>query len=92
MKVTFVGDGRNDPKQITAFGHVFPLGKEVDVDLSAAVAEELRGNQHFEMEQPEELDREALLSRAAELGISVRGNMKAETLAARIAEAEEAGE
>lgn len=43
--VTFTGEGKHDPEQITFRGVTFPLG--VPVAVSEDVAAKLRANRHF---------------------------------------------
>ena len=45
--VTFTGEGRHDPEQVTFRGVVFPLG--VPVTVTEDVAAKLRANSHFEV-------------------------------------------
>lgn len=44
----FVGNGDNDPAEVTLRGVTFPKDKPVVVD-DDALAEKLRGNSHFEV-------------------------------------------
>ena len=47
MRFRFIGNGDNDPEELTLFGVTFPKGKPVPVEDPAAI-EKLKGNSHFE--------------------------------------------
>lgn len=47
MRLRFVGNGDNDPRELTLAGVTFPKGTPVDV-TDEALIEKLRGNSHFE--------------------------------------------
>lgn len=49
--VTFTGEGKSDPEQITFRGVTFPLG--VPVACSEDVAAKLRANSHFQVSDDE---------------------------------------
>lgn len=91
MKVTFIGDGHNDPSSITAYGHTFPLNKEVDVEVDEVVARKLHGNSHFEVEGDpiegeRDEEREALLAEAEAKGVKIHPRTKTENIRAKIDE------
>ncbi len=46
MKFKFIGNGDNDPDEITMCGHTFSGKKAVDVTDPASIAK-LQGNSHF---------------------------------------------
>ena len=48
MRFRFIGNGDNDPVQVTLHGVTFPLGKSVDV-TDEVLAAKLRANSHFDV-------------------------------------------
>ena len=52
--VTFTGEGRHDPEQVSYRGVVFPLG--VPVTVSEDVAAKLRTNSHFRVSDEIDLE------------------------------------
>ena len=47
MRFRFIGNGDNDPEELTLLGVSFAKGKAVNVDDEALIAK-LKGNSHFE--------------------------------------------
>ena len=48
MRFKFIGNGDNDPPQVTLRGVIFPLGQAVDVTDADLIAK-LAANSHFEV-------------------------------------------
>lgn len=48
-KITWIGEGDSDPKEIGWGGHTFKKGEAVEVENEAIIAK-ARGNKHFKVE------------------------------------------
>lgn len=68
VKIMFVGsdaDDADNPAFCNMFGYSFPLGEEMDAELTEAQIAKLRGNSHFMIDEAPPKKRR---SKASELG------------------------
>lgn len=73
MRFRFVGNGRDDPSEVSFGGIVFPIGEWVNVDDPWAQIK-LIGNGHFESAAEAVTDeRASLTALAKQMGVAVDG-------------------